>query len=60
MSTDHGPRRVRNAAHRPTEREGRIRTCVSARATQRECRARKARKGHEAADQDWNVVRGED
>lgn len=60
MTTDRGPWPAMAAARRPTEREGRIRTCVPARATARELGNRESRRGRRTADQDWNVVRGED
>ncbi|MFE7567865.1 hypothetical protein ACWC0A_06780 [Streptomyces scopuliridis] len=60
MSTHPGPRPAPAATHRPTEREGRIRTCVPARVTPRERRARAGHERQETADQEWNVVRGED
>ncbi|MFI5756250.1 hypothetical protein [Streptomyces sp. NPDC051569] len=59
MSTEIGPRPVGAPADRPAEREGLIRTRVPARATRREQRARDGRERQEA-DQDGNVVRGED
>ncbi|MFD5032280.1 hypothetical protein ACFWM0_17970 [Streptomyces sp. NPDC058405] len=63
MSRDIGPRPTPAApavAGRSAEREGRIRTCVPARATRRETLWRDGRERQETADQDWNVVRGED
>ncbi|MDX3854302.1 hypothetical protein [Streptomyces sp. AK02-01A] len=56
MSDDPGPR----PPARRAEREERIRTCVPARATRWERRPRDGRDRQETADQDWNVVRGED
>jgi hypothetical protein len=47
------------AAGGPGEHEGRIRTCLPARADRGE-RGTGEGPRREAADQDWNVVRGED
>lgn len=58
METDQGPRTSRG---RTAEREGQLRTCLPARVTIREGEPRDAGQGRqETADQEWNVVRGED
>jgi hypothetical protein len=59
MDTDTGHRPAPAAVGRTTEREGRIRTCVPARVAPPEQQSRDTRR-QETADQDWNVVRGED